>query len=228
MKKLLKALESAQTALKEAMALKDADQRQKKTLEAQTALDLSIKAIKEASLKPEGESDGQTTIVAGKEDGTPHDPDNPNCECEACQPATEEVVDGDPAKADGGDDGDSHTVVSHKVVKKTGKAAVQQAAQEESRREMQQIAVEKLIESTGIDKKYFDLKALCAMSFREAKADIAKQKRMHEAAVATVLAKVGQTVSASHRARESAAGTEGNDEGTAKEFADIPLLSVAQ
>jgi hypothetical protein len=129
MKKLLKALESAQTALKEAMAEKEAGVRQKKTLEAQTALDLSIKAVKEAALKAADEANGATTITAGEEAGVQHDPENPDCECESCKPS----VDGDgAADGDGVDEGSSHTI-THKVVSK-GKAAIAAAGKQESER----------------------------------------------------------------------------------------------
>lgn len=234
MKKLLEALEKAQASLKEAIAEKDAKVRQTKTLEAQKALEVSIKAIREAKLVPSGEGTqgGQTTIKSNMEDDVQHDPDNPDCECEACKPSAEGDAGADGAgdgdgKGGDGDDGVSSHVVKHTVTSK-GKAAIAAAAKQESeRRELMKSAVEKIIEESGIDKKYFDIPALCAMSFKEAKADIAKQKRMHEAAVATVLAKVGQGVSASHRARESGSGAGGN-EGDAPNNAEFPLLSVAE
>lgn len=225
MKKLLKTLEASAKALKEAMALTDADLRQKKTLEAQKALDVAVKAVSEASLKPKGEANGQTTVTDGEEAeeaGMQHDPDNANCECEACKPTAED----ESADVDGGEDS-SHTI-THKVVSK-GKAAIAAAGKQEAeRKELLKIAVEQLIAESGIDKKYFDIPALCAMSFREAKADIGKQRRMHESAVATVLAKVGN-VSVSHRARESASGNdEGNDGNEAPNNSEFPLLSVAE
>lgn len=222
MKKLLKTLESAQTALKEALALTDADKRQVKALEAQKAIDVAVKAVAEAAvLKPSGEADGQRTITDGEESDTMHDPENADCECEACKPSGDAA---EPAPEADPEDASSH-VITHKVVSK-GKAAVAAAAKQESeRKEMQKAAVEKLIESSGIDKKYFDIPSLVAVSFSEAKLDIAKQKRMHESAVATVLAKVGGNVSASHRARESAAS--GSEEGnqTAPNNAEFPLLT---
>jgi hypothetical protein len=222
MKKLLKALEAAQTSLKEAMAEKDAKLRQTKTTEAQTALDTAITAIKEASLKPSGEATQGDTINADMEAGVAHDPEDPNCECESCAPTS-----------DGGEGDGAATAEpsSHKVTHTTvskGKAAIAAAAKQESeRRELMTAAVEKLISESGINAKYFDVPSLCKMSFSEAKADIGKQKRMHEAAVATVLAKVGQGVSASHRARESMTDGAG-DEGKAVNNAEFPLLSVAQ
>lgn len=226
MKKLLKTLESAQTALKEAASITDEKKRQAKTLEAQKALDSAFKAVSEASLKPQGEADGAKTITDGEEAETEeaepmqHDPENPNCECEACAPS-------DGTSGDGGEDASSHTI-THKVVSK-GKAAIAAAGKESERKELLKIAVNQLIAESGIDKKYFDVPALCELSLREARADIGKQKRMHEAAVATVLSKVGHNVSASHRAREAGAtGGEGNDENEAPNNSEFPLLSVAE
>lgn len=211
MKKLIEALELAQTQIKEAMDEKDATKRQKKTLEAQTALTKAVRALKEgaknAKLDTAGEAGGATTITSGEEadDSEPvqHDPENPDCECEACKPS-----EADPAAAPAGDpDPDaepSSHVVTHKAVTK-GKAAIAAAAKQEAdRKEMQKIAVERLIEATGIKAKYFDVAALSVMPFREAKMRIEMQKKMHEAAVETVISRIGPTVSASHRARESA------------------------
>lgn len=202
MKKLLEALESAQTKLKEAMALKEADKRQEKTLEAQKELEVAVNAIKEAAvLTPSGEADDTT------EGAITHDSDDDDCACKACESA----------------------VAAARKRVKPGKEAVTKEAKalEAERREVQTVAVEKLIEATGIDKKYFDMPSLVSMSFREAKADIDKQKRMHESAVATVMAKVSTDVSASHRARESADGT-GTGGNKAPNNAEFPLLSVAQ
>lgn len=223
MKKLLKTLESASKAIKEAMALEDVALRQKKTLEAQKALDLAVKAVSEASLKPSGEAGDMA------EGGTTHDPENDNCECEACVPTAGGTGDEPAEPAAGGEEPSEH-VVKHTVTSK-GKAAIAAAAKQEAeRKELLKIAVEQLISESGIDKKYFDIPALCAMSFREAKADIGKQRRMHESAVATVMAKVGRGVSASHRTRESgAAGDEGGQGGNeAPNNEEFPLLSVAE
>lgn len=207
MKKLLKALESAKTQFTEAMAEKDAALRLKKTTEAQAALDASIAAIKEAAkLTPNGEADDVT------ESG--HNADNPDCECADCKVSESKSEDDVDPK-------DKKTEAQRKAAK------VATARQEADRKEMQTVALEKLIEATGIDKKHFDMPSLLAVSFREAKADIAKQKRMHEAAVATVLAKIGPDVRASHRVRESGT-TEGQDTGGSENNAEFPLLSVAE
>lgn len=217
MKNAIKTLEAAQSALKEAATLKDANLRQKKTLEAQKALDTVLVAMKEAALKPSGEAEQGSTINADMEAGVQHDADNQDCECESCMPS-----DGD----------DAAEPASHKVTHTTvskGKAAIAAAAKQESeRKELLKIAVEKLIEESGIDKKFFDIPGLCAMSFAEAKADIGKQKRMHESAVATVLSKVGRTVSASHRTRESAVADEGGNEDVAENNSEFALLSEAK
>ena len=204
----LKRLEAAQAALKEAESEKNSEQRQRKVAEARKEVESLLKDIREAAAKKakeaedESESEGEDESESGKEMG------------DGCE-SKEESEDG--ADGDGDDDGASHTTVTHKVVRKTGKAAM--AGDKESRR----LAVRALIAESGLNPKFFDAEELARLTLSEAKREIARTKRVHEATAEEFLKKYGADVSAAHPTRESGGGNSSNGDGTLNDqFAELP------
>lgn len=199
-------LEKAQKALKEAMSEKDASLREKKISEAQKVLsDMAKTLVKEGvakSKEAEGEAEGKEA----------------DAEMESDDMATESEDGSDDAGDDDAGSGDSHTTVTHKVVKKTGKAAMG-----ESQREANKLAIKALVTESGLSDEFFDIAELEAMPFHEAKREIARTKRVSEATGKAFVKKYGDDVAAGHFAKTQESGGEKSKASNNADFADLSV-----
>lgn len=88
--------------------------------------------------------------------------------------------------------------------------------------EAKRYAVKALIAESGLNPKYFDAEELNGLSLKEAKREIARVKRVHEASAEEILKRFGDDVSAGHPMRESAGG----GEGVATRNSEFPVISA--
>lgn len=96
-----------------------------------------------------------------------------------------------------------------KEAKKPPFAKADDEDSEESKKESQEsmrLAVKTLISESKLNPKYFDEQELAGMSLSEAKKEIARTKRVHEATAQEMVRMFGDDVSAAHPMRESAPG----------------------
>jgi len=228
--KTVERLQTAQAALKEAKKLEDPELRAKKVIEAEKAIESLLKDILEATAKGK-KSEAKKEDEAEDGESIETDPDSLSSEDEgedgergAMCGEDEDAADGDDGDdGDGADAGDSHTTVTHKVVKKTGKAALQK--QDESHREAHRLAIKQLISESGINPKYFNEGKLLRLSIKEAREYIADKKREHAVLAEEMIEKFGLEVTPAHRSRESGTTREAG-ELEATNNAEFPKLSV--
>jgi len=200
----LKRLEAAQAALKEAESEKDSKKRQEKTAEARKEVESLLKDLKEAAAKKTAEA------YEKKEKKEEESEVEDEAESEVEDEAESETEMEDDSQDDGDDDdasgGDSHTTVTHKVVKKTGKAAMHaESKKDDGAMEANRLAIDGLIDKYNI-RACFTKEHLTKLSkgtFREAKVEIERMKTMSEASVAKVLKQIGVDAPVAHRTKES-------------------------
>lgn len=224
---IVKRLRAAQAALKEAMSEKDPDLRGTKISEAQKEVDSLLKDTLEAASrakKPAKATEGKK----GYEDEDEAEDESESRDGKgAGDMEAAEAGEDDPDVDGNGDSPDSHTVTKHTktVVKKTGKAATGgEDEDEDESKESHRLAVLGLIEASGINKKYFDLVELNSMTFKEAKKEISRAKRMHEAATESVLATIDAESAGGHVERTREAGGKPAKASNDDMFPDLTVL----
>ncbi len=230
--KTVETLQAIQKGLKEAEGLdavaKNPDLRQKIS-EARKQAEALIKGVldavaarakaREAEDEAEDEDESDPSLHSDKRP-TQKDEDESDMGTENGD------SDGDADAGGGGDQGDTHTVVKHQVVKKTGKAALM--AQKGESMRLHRLAVKQLVQESGLNAKYFDLKELESMTLNEAEREIARTKRVHEASAEELVKRFGEGAFPAMRSKESSGGS--NDDGGSVEpvnnaaFADLSVL----
>lgn len=220
--KTIETLQAVQAELKEAEGLdakKLPDLRQKisearKKVESLIQGALDYVAAKAKTKEGKGKDEDEEESEESKETN----PDALASEDEAAEEESAEGEDGD-GEDDGDEGGDTHTVMTHKVVKKTGKAAMSG----ESAR-LKKLAIAQLIAESGVKAKWFDVAELAGMSLKEAEREIARTKRAHEAAAEQMVERFGDQMPPTARAKESG-GADGKPKTVEavnnREFADI-------
>jgi hypothetical protein len=214
---IVKQLGAAKSALKEAQSEKDSDLRTKKISEAQTAIDSLLKKFAEEASRRSREKCEDEDESESEDESEGEDESEAEGDLDLTHKAEDEdASDGD----DGAGDGDSHTIKTLKVVRKTGKAAIKD---DEDEQESRRLAIKALVGESGITKEAFDMPALLAMPFREAKAKIAETKRLAQYLSKKILESVGSDVSAGHGSKFHEAGSGSRADNTA-EFADLAVI----
>lgn len=210
---IVKRLKAASAALKEAQSEKDPDLRLKKISEAQKWINSLTKEAVEAVRRAKEDE-------AGEDEDKDEDEDESNRGKEA-----EDEAEAAARCADNpdGDDapGDSHTVTTHKVVKKTGKAAV--ANDDGGAAEANRLAIKTLIHESGLTEKHFDMSEFDGMTFKEAKKMIAGIRRISEANARIILQVVGPDVAAARGVKVTESQRTATVDNGA-DFAQLPTL----
>lgn len=190
-KGLQKSLEAAQTALNEAEKEKDLDKKATKVAEAKKLFDSFMKEAAKAAYQDESK-ESEDEDETESEDGESED------------------------KADESE-GDSHTTTTHKVVKKTGKAAVPDEDEDEAddagddkkkdddddKVESNRIAILSMAKESGLELSKTKLEKLVHGSLKEAKEEIADLKWMQEAIVKRVVKQIKVPVATLSKVTES-------------------------
>ena len=204
-KGLKKALEAAQTALEKATKENDFEAMKKATVEADKLFKAFLKEAQKAAYQGESEDEDETESESESKDMCGED------------------------ETESESDGDSHTVTTHKVVKKTGKAAVPQNEDEgeaddagkdkkddsddddavESKRE---IILMKAKEA-GVELSKSKIEKLIRLPIKEAKEEIADLKAMRESIVKQVIKQIRVPVATIGKIIESNRDEEGSQEG---------------
>ena len=177
-KGLKKALEAAQTALEGVDKEKDASKKADKALEATKLFSAFLKEAAKQAYQDESEDEGESENEGESEDEN---------------------------EGEGESDGDSHVVTTHKVVKKTGKAAVPQKDEaddagdddhgddgddnddDKDAMEAKRELISKIAKESGIELPKGKLERLAKGSLKEAKAEIADLKTITESVAKKVL-----------------------------------------
>lgn len=200
---LVKRLQAIQTALKEAKATDDKEKQ--KSLLTESA------KIAEALLKDALDAANRSTSTK-EADGESEESED------AMEAETEE------ADEENGDGGDAMPAPGHTVKKtvsvshKKDKAAAdddEEESKEAEATEANRLAVKHLIAESGLEKELFDVNDLTRRGLKEAKAEIARMKRVSESWTRRALKIVGD-VSPAHAAKfnESGKPTQGGKDNT--------------
>jgi hypothetical protein len=171
MKKTLERLEAAQAALKAFESEKDADTQKAKVVEARQSVDSLLEDVRAAAKTVEAE-------MKKKED-----------ESEAEFKARKAKAAKAKADADQ-DDADKEEADKKEEEAEKGK--------KESNRPMARLAAQTLIRESQLSEKYFDVDEMADMTVESMKKEIARVKRVHEAALETI-----GSVLPGHLAKES-------------------------
>jgi hypothetical protein len=215
-KMIVKRLQAAQSALKEAAKIDDADKRKDKLSEAQKAIESLLKEVLEAARKEaknaEKKEDESEAEAEGKED-----------EAEVAGKALHKAaVDaakkklkgmGEEPDADDKDEEeeDEATVVPGKTEskEKCEDEAESEKEAEDMATESARLAVKHLISESGLDAELFDVEVLAKAGLKEAKGEIARMKKVTESVTKKVCAALGD-VSPAHLAKISESGKSGS------------------
>lgn len=195
----LKRLDAALAALTEAEGEKDSEARTKKIVEARSQVDSLKQELVEAAKKLEEGKGIPKDMTCGE------DEDESESETYEKKEAKKRKEDKQPFPHDEKDEDEDES-----------------ETKKESNRETMRLAVRSLISESKLNPKYFDEAELAGMSLSEAKKEIARTKRVHEATAQEMVRLFGEDVSAAHPMRESAAG--GKSAVTRNE--EFPVISA--
>lgn len=179
---LVKRLQATQSALKEAMASAKTEDEKKNLSEALRNVEAVIKDALESESRKSKEAEGKTEAemeAARKEE---------EAKCEADKKAAADKAAEEAAKAPNDDDEDDK--------------------KESEPMESNRLAVKQLIQESGLKAGYFDVEDLAQKGLKEAKAEIARVRRISEANAKDMLELVAK-VSPSHAAKLNESGKRG-------------------
>jgi hypothetical protein len=219
---IVKRLQAAQSALKEAATLDDAEKRKAKMVEAQKSIEALLKEVLEAARK-------EAKNAEKKEDESEGEAEKKEDEAEvagkalhkaAIDAAKKKLKDmGKDEEPDEDDEEDEAVVNPGKVEAKEKcedesesdkKEEESEKKEEESEQyEANRLAVSHLISESGLDADLFDLPTLAKAGLKEAKAEIEKMKKVTEAVAKKMIAVVGD-VSPAHLAKIAESGKSTN------------------
>lgn len=221
---IVKRLQAAQSALKEAATIEDADKRKAKLAEAQKAVESLLKEVLEAARKEakvakkedeakdesEDEAKKDETEVAGaalhkaaidaakkklKDMAKDKEPDADDKEDEVVKPEETE------GKENCEGESESETEAEKKDKEEEDET-------ESETYEANRLAVSHLISESGLDNDLFDIPNLAKAGLKEAKAEIEKIKKVTESVAKKMIAVVGD-VSPAHLAKIAESGKSG-------------------
>jgi len=226
---LRKSLEAARAALDEAVKEADVVKKATKIAEAKKLFDAFLKEAEKTAMQDEDESESKKkeesedeAYASEKKEAGADCEDESESEDEDESEAKkegEDAADGD--KKGDGDSKDSHTVITHKIVKKTGKAAVpdekdgdDSSDDDDDAVESKRIAVTAMLKEAKIDLPENKVAELSKLPVKEAKKEIDFLRGLVEATAKKVISKMSvpsAKFASMSEAERKAVGSSNND-----------------